>query len=129
MDAEEVSEKFESPVKIREFKSNLLQELSRATKSDNPMLAALVDLPEFQAQLEEQVELAAIVNLRRKLSVADELVDAAVEELMDGAMSLAAILLKHVKMNRATGMRTLDIDTPSGHLHIVYKPPLGRGKF
>lgn len=119
----------ESPVRIREFKSNLLQALTEASRSDNPMLAMLVDLPEFQEQLAEQVEMAAIVNLRRKLSVADELVDIAVEELMDASMALAAVILKHVKMSRATGMRTLDIDTPSGKLHIVYTPPIGRARY
>lgn len=119
----------ESPVKIREFKANLHHALSEAMKSDNPMLAALVDLPEFQKQLAEQTEMLAIVNLRRKLSVADELVDAAVEEIMDAAMALSAVLLKHVKLSKATSMRTLEIDTPSGHMKILFNPPMGRGKF
>ena len=119
----------ESPVRIQEFKSNLHHALYEAARSDNPLLAAIAQLPEFQKQLAEQTEMLAIVNLRRKLSVADELVDSAVEDIMDNSMALAAALLKHVKMSRATGMRTLEIDTPSGHMRILFNPPMGRGKF
>jgi hypothetical protein len=110
---------------VREFKPTLHHELLQALKSDNPILAAIINLPEFQEQLEEQNELLKIVSLRRKLSVADELVDGAVEEIMAAAEMLAGLFLSNVAMSKATGMRTLDIETKQGHLKIVYTPPFG----
>jgi hypothetical protein len=110
---------------VREFKPSLHHELLQALKSDNPILAAITNLPEFQEQLEEQNELLKIVSLRRKLSVADELVDGAVEEIMAAAEVLATLFLANVSMSKATGMRTLKIDTKKGTMQIVYTPPFG----
>lgn len=115
-------------VVIREFKPTLHHEMLTAAKSDNPILAAIANLPEFKEQLAEQDELLGIVNLRRRLSIADELVDGVVEEIMEISYMLADVFVKHVQLSRATGMRTLHINTPDGHLQITYTPPLGRGK-
>lgn len=112
-------------VQVREFKSTLHHDMLEAAKSDNPILAAIAALPEFQEQLEEQNELLKIVSLRRKLSVADELVDGAVEEIMAAAEILADLFLANVAMSKATGMRTLKIDTKRGHMQITYTPPFG----
>lgn len=112
-------------VVIREFKANLHHAMVEATKSDNPILAMVASLPQFQEQMEEQTELLKIVNLRRKLSVADELVDGAVEEIMATAEILADLFLANVAMSKATGMRTVKIDTKRGQMQITYTPPFG----
>lgn len=115
-------------VTIREFKGTLHRDLLTANTSNNPILAAIAALPEFQEQLAEQTELMGIVNLRRRLSVADELVDKTVEDIMASASSLAALFIVNLQLSQATGMRTLHINTPDGNLQITYTPPLGRGK-
>ncbi len=115
-------------VRIREFKGTLHHELLRAMSSDNPILAAIRDLPEFQEQLDEQNELLGIVNLRRRLSVADELVDGVVEDIMATASLLTELFVQNVQLSRSTGMRTVKINTPNGHMTIMYEPPTGRGK-
>ena len=118
----------EVEIVIREFKPTLHHDMLNAVKSDNPILAMIAGLAEFQEQLEEQNELLGIVNLRRRLSVADELVDGVVEEIMETASLLSTIFVKNLKLSRTTGMRTVHINTPDGNLQIIYTPPLGRGK-
>lgn len=115
-------------VVIREFKPTLHHEMLNANKSDNPILAMIAGLPEFQEQLAEQTELMEIVNLRRRLSVADELVDGVVENIMETASLLSTLFVTHLQLSKATGMRTVHINTPNGHLQIIYTPPLGKGK-
>ena len=115
-------------VELRVFKPTLHHDLLEAAKSSNPLLAMIAELPEFQQQLEEQTELMGIVNLRRRLSVSDEMVDKVVEDIMETASLLSMLFVSNLKLSRETGMRTVYIDTPDGKLQITYTPPLGRGK-
>lgn len=114
----------DADVEVKEFKVGFYSTLVNASRSDNPLLSAIASTPEFQKALKEQAELFAMVNLRQRVSVSDELVDSTVSDIVELASNLAAIFKSSLTMSKATNQRTVRIETPSGHLSITYTPPM-----